>query len=79
MKMEFESRSDHHNIIQKNAYWKSQTSIMVALTVNIIALTDIGQAAALTVYSLLQKPQSHLGQPWQLIFWRSLSNHYYQL
>ena len=27
MKMEFESRSDHHNIIQKNAYWKSQTSI----------------------------------------------------
>ena len=68
MKMEFESRSDHHNIIQKNAYWKSQTSIMVALTVNIIALTDIGQAAALTVYSLLQKPQSHLGQPWQLIF-----------
>ena len=75
MKMEFESRSDHHNIIQKNAYWKSQTSIMVALTVNIIALTDIGQAAA-TSYSVLQKPQSHLGQPWQLIFWRSLSNHY---
>ena len=38
---------------------------MVALTVNIIALTDIGQAAAhSTIYSLLQKPQSHLGQPW---------------
>lgn len=47
---------------------------MVALTVNIIALTDIGQAAA--TYSVLQKPLSHLGQPWQLIFWRSLSNHY---
>ena len=73
MKMEFESRSDHHNIIQKNAYWKSQTSIMVALTVNIIALTDIGQAAATVSCKNLRAIWVSLGS---LFFWRSLSNHY---